>query len=355
MTETDEFVSIWRPKRMTEIQLAVRRDASTGIREGSRMTKKYIHGYDSSEQDRLVSQASYWMDLILDDIAYSPGDKVLEIGCGVGAVLGILGSTFPGVRLSGIDISEKQIDYAKTHLSSTIGGECELKVGDAGALPWKDNVFDHILIIWVIEHVIDPTGILMEANRVLKVGGSITITETDYSSIQVYPPNRLVGRLFDAFIEHFNVNGDAFAGRKLGRDLENAGFIDVRNKLFGLHFWNERDRAKIHRHTNYLADFIEPVLNVISESIECDIHELERGVKALRSLSSCPDATISHVFYKASGINAWNGGDDGLEENPRAEVQGPDSTETSTGVAGWSDPAAADPPEAPPPDSAGAG
>lgn len=52
----------------------------------------YVHGYTPEEQRRLVEQAEHWRDeLILPGTELPPGTRLLEVGCGVGAVLGILG------------------------------------------------------------------------------------------------------------------------------------------------------------------------------------------------------------------------------------------------------------------------
>jgi len=65
----------------------------------------YVHGYATPEQERLVMQAEHWRhDLIADGTALPPGTRRLEIGCGVGAVLAVLGQEFPGSDLTGVDI-----------------------------------------------------------------------------------------------------------------------------------------------------------------------------------------------------------------------------------------------------------
>ncbi len=84
--------------------------------EHARMTD-YVHGYGTREQLRLVEQAEHWRHrLIADGTTLAPGTRLLEVGCGVGAVLAVLGQEFPGIRLHGVDIEPKQLDFARGHL-----------------------------------------------------------------------------------------------------------------------------------------------------------------------------------------------------------------------------------------------
>src|SRR5687767_10371535 len=63
----------------------------------------YVHGYGTPEQERLVEQAEHWRHrLISDGTNLEPGTRVLEVGCGVGAVLAVLGQEYPGVELFGV-------------------------------------------------------------------------------------------------------------------------------------------------------------------------------------------------------------------------------------------------------------
>ncbi|NJN76790.1 MAG: class I SAM-dependent methyltransferase [Synechococcaceae cyanobacterium RL_1_2] len=159
------------------------------------MTELYVHGYDPQEQARLISQAMYWQNnIILKGLELQPRDKLLELGCGVGAVLGILAQKFPGVSFAGIDIEPKQICQAQQYLQAlpTLDGdnrEIDLRVGDAASLPWPDNHFDYLYGIWFLEHVPLAQGqaILKEAYRVLKPGGKIYLHEADLMTFLTIP------------------------------------------------------------------------------------------------------------------------------------------------------------------------
>ena len=64
------------------------------------MKDTYVHGYAADEQERLLQQADHWREeLILAGTTLVPGTRLLEIGCGVGAVLGILGLAFPDIAV----------------------------------------------------------------------------------------------------------------------------------------------------------------------------------------------------------------------------------------------------------------
>jgi cyclopropane fatty-acyl-phospholipid synthase-like methyltransferase len=78
---------------------------------------RYIHGTSEREQRRLVEQADLLRELLAGNLELHPGEHLLEIGCGVGAVLGQIARAHPEARLSGIDLNSKQISTARRHLA----------------------------------------------------------------------------------------------------------------------------------------------------------------------------------------------------------------------------------------------
>src|SRR5688500_14927918 len=120
----------------------------------------YVHGYGTPEQERLVEQAEHWRHrLIRDGTEFEPGTRLLEVGCGVGAVLAVLGQEFPGVELFGLDVESKQLGFARRYLTR-VDVEAALAKADARALPFDDASFDHVWMMWFLEHVADPPSAL---------------------------------------------------------------------------------------------------------------------------------------------------------------------------------------------------
>ena len=139
----------------------------------------YIHGTSAREQQRLIAQAAFMAPLLAANLVLQPGERLLEIGCGVGAVLGQIALSHPQTQLSGIDISPEQIARAHRHLDAlglgaTSPNPVELVVGDGAALPWPDGHFDRVRLVWVIEHLGDPAAMLREARDRADFAGAKT-------------------------------------------------------------------------------------------------------------------------------------------------------------------------------------
>lgn len=261
------------------------------------MTERYIHGHSRAEQDRLVAQAEYWRDtLILPGLGYRAGERLLDVGCGAGAVLGVIGQAFRGLALAGIDIAPEQIAYAGRYLAE-LGLSADLRHGDARALPWPDGSFDHVYMMWFLEHVADPRPFLAEARRVLAAGGTITVNETDYSMFHAWPPDDDLEYLAAGQRAVFAASGNPVVGRSLGALLVEAGFAGVSARPIGFHhFTGEGD--ELRRFADYLLGFLEPM---IERMVEHGFEEarLRTAVAAGRRLAELPAASLTQIVFRA--------------------------------------------------------
>lgn len=261
----------------------------------------YIHGYSHQEQARLIQQAEYWRErLILRNLDYQPGESLLEIGCGAGAVLGILGQTYPKLKLAGIDLAEQQIAYAKHHLANLGLDDVELQVGDAANLPWSHNQFDRLYAIWFLEHLPSPLQVLREAQRVLKPGGTITITETDYRTILVTPESADYRYLMDSLCELLlQAQGNPYQGQSLGFLLDRAGFNQIKVEPFAVHHAYSLEPEQLRGFIKYVDSWLAPTVPQAATKLGKDLTRLETGLKWFRNISDRPDGAISATIYRA--------------------------------------------------------
>lgn len=110
---------------------------------------------------------------VIDRAAPRSGDRILDYGCGEGALLGVVRRRTGGqAELHGFDPNPLAIELA--------GGILKSRRVDAvlhhasGALP--DAYFDRVLCTEVIEHAASPEALLRELARVLKPGGRAVVT-----------------------------------------------------------------------------------------------------------------------------------------------------------------------------------
>jgi ubiquinone/menaquinone biosynthesis C-methylase UbiE len=256
----------------------------------------YVHGYGTPEQQRLVEQAEHWRHrLIRDGTRLEPGTRLLEVGCGVGAVLAVLGQEYPDVRLSGVDIEPKQLEFARDHLARA-GVEATLSEGDALALPYDDESFDHVWMMWFLEHIADPPEALREARRVLVAGGAITVIEVDYGTCRAQPSTAATEALFDAMVRGMAASGWSDAGTRLPGWLREAGFREVDEGERPV--WWEGE--ELPGQANYAADVMESALDAVLQLPGTNEEQLRAGLADERALPGYPDGGLGWVIHKST-------------------------------------------------------
>jgi len=95
--------------------------------------------------------------------------KVLDVGCGYGALLLELKKENKNVGLYGIDICENAVTHCRK-----LGIKAE--IGNADSISYADKVFDTVIMGEVIEHVVEQEKALKEVYRILKDNGRFLLT-----------------------------------------------------------------------------------------------------------------------------------------------------------------------------------
>ncbi len=234
----------------------------------------YVHGApDDAEVSRLVRQAAFVATFSLASFEAPPGARVLDVGTGVGAMAAQLSRMFPGIHLTGVDVSSEQLARARVlHPSATYVR------ADAAALPFADASFDRVHMSWVLEHVGDPVAILREIRRVLTPEGVAHLSEVDHHTLVVRPPLPELAETMAIMNDVQRANGgDPFVGARLGALTREAGFTDVAATRVILTGDDEHAEARDELHEQFagLCESLEEALDAAS---------MERARAAARSL-----------------------------------------------------------------------
>ncbi|MCI8386903.1 MAG: class I SAM-dependent methyltransferase [Clostridiales bacterium] len=193
--------------------------------------------YDSRDLRFTDDNKQLW----LNAIGAKSSDKVLEIGCAGGTFCHKLKKYIPGIDITGIDLDEGHIEFAKAK-STELSLDCKFLAGDAAHLPFNDNSFDVCFSHTVSEHI-PHDAFFGEQYRVLKPGGKICVlsvrTRFNIKSDGVYAPTdeecRLMKKAWsssDDFDKDLNIGAYELDEHDYPRELEKYSFHHVNVNVF---------------------------------------------------------------------------------------------------------------------------
>jgi len=145
---------------------------------------KEAANYDHSARFELVRSRYRF---VIEEIQKHQFKTWLDVGCGTGALLAVIGEQRKDVQLFGIDLSEEMIKVARERL----GDKADLKVSDAERLPFEDRKFDLISCTFSFHHYPHPVEALIEMKRVLSQDGMLVVAD-----ILLFTPLRQILNLF---------------------------------------------------------------------------------------------------------------------------------------------------------------
>lgn len=96
------------------------------------------------------------------------GGRLLDVGCATGNFLRTMQDS-PNLDLYGVEISQHAASIARDKYGLNVF------TGELKAANYPENNFDIITLWDVLEHIIDPKLLLLEANRVLKDTGYLVL------------------------------------------------------------------------------------------------------------------------------------------------------------------------------------
>jgi cyclopropane-fatty-acyl-phospholipid synthase len=144
----------------------------------------YSCAYFRSSDDSLEQAQQQKLDHILTKLDLRPGQRLLDIGCGWGA-LAIRAATKYGVQAVGITLSQHQYDLARQRVAEAgLDGQVEIRIQDYRDVAGK---FDRIVSVGMFEHVglRNLRGYFAKIHDLLEDGGismNHGITSTDVDS-----------------------------------------------------------------------------------------------------------------------------------------------------------------------------
>lgn len=213
--------------------------------------------WDAARYHRVSDPQRSWGLKVLERLAPSEGERILDIGCGTGRLTSDIHDRFPSVKLAAIDKSQSMLAEA----SRNYGAGIAFALADATRLPFEarfDAVFSTATFHWVPDHAL----LFAEIRRVLHPGGRLVSQAGGGPNLaRLYHRTSALARERD-LAPYFEGWKDpwTFAGVDETRDrLNRTGFINV-------HVWLEPAPTTLHDAAAF-TDFVSTV---------CLRHQLDR-------------------------------------------------------------------------------
>ncbi len=126
------------------------------------------------------------------------GKRILDAGCGSGIYSKLLAKK--GAKVSGIEISQKMIDYAEEYCERF---DIDFRKGSIDKLQYKNNFFDCILCSLVVHYLKEPERVFKEFNRVLKKDGVLVFSTNNPAFTAIKEVKQEKGKNILSIVDYF--------------------------------------------------------------------------------------------------------------------------------------------------------
>jgi 2-polyprenyl-3-methyl-5-hydroxy-6-metoxy-1,4-benzoquinol methylase len=103
------------------------------------------------------------------------GARLLEVGSGMGHLIGQLEDTF---QTYGMDLNHWAVNKSREVVQNT-----QLQTASAQELPFSDHSFNVVIIKHIVEHLPEPGKAIQEIGRVTETGGTLILATPNLDSL----------------------------------------------------------------------------------------------------------------------------------------------------------------------------
>ncbi|MEU7210050.1 methyltransferase domain-containing protein [Streptomyces sp. NA03103] len=268
------------------------------------MFEQYVHGYRPEESTRLADQAGALVELLHGDTRFQPGERVLEMGCGVGAQTTALASRSPHTHFVSADIATDSLKSASGRVAAAGLTNVEFVEKDVFALPepeggFAEASFDHVFVCFLLEHLPAPVDALRRLRRLVRPGGTITVIEGDHGSAYFHPDDEAARAAVACQVTlQRHAGGDALIGRRLFPLLHEADWSDIAVSPRTVYVDGSRPELAESFTRRTFTAMISGVREPAVAAGLIDARTFDAGIAALRRTAE-PDGVFCYTFFKA--------------------------------------------------------
>jgi ubiquinone/menaquinone biosynthesis C-methylase UbiE len=113
--------------------------------------------------------------------------RIIDVGCGAGAMNIVLAHRFIDSEIVGIDLSDPLLRLAdRAARAADLGDRVRFEKADVQEIPYDDDAFDVVITTNVVHLVDDPVQMLNEIERILAPNGCLFIADIRRSCLGLF-------------------------------------------------------------------------------------------------------------------------------------------------------------------------
>jgi cyclopropane-fatty-acyl-phospholipid synthase len=227
------------------------------LEEDALMYPKYSMALWETGATNLLQAQKAMLDDVIAKLEIQDGDRILDFGCGWGAVANYILAKFPNVQMTGLNLSHEQCEYMRQKMqdpsSYLSSGRFQLFEGDLSEATFGEK-FDKILSIGVFCHVTNLTQAFAKLATFLQPQGKFFL-----HIITVRTPNNISSVYTHKYIFPYGRYWRYDAVPECDRDLKvvDRWYLNGRNysQTFAQWLKNFDDSQDVVRGLEYNMDF----------------------------------------------------------------------------------------------------
>lgn len=260
--------------------------------------EEYVHGYTEEHRTFLSTrtaqrEAAFFLPFL------KPGMRLLDCGCGMGALTTSLAEWLAPGDVIGIDREDSQINAARDWARQKGVKNVRFETGSIYEIPYPDASFDAAFAYTVLEHTREPLQAIREMRRVLKPGGVIGLCDPDYEGQLWAPASPGLAELMQIMRRFSEEHASPYYARHQRGYLLEAGFSPTQG--FAQAVGGGSDQMTPFMFRNIIKPTIETIRPWIVETGHATEEHIDELLTEMEAWSQKPDAFFGLMHCAAVG------------------------------------------------------